>query len=99
MAFRKTLPADSEAYQAPVKESPNATPRTALRALPGAISFSPSGTHRSAEVHQALKNFHLLLRSERLYEKDHPQRLDSLDSAYDTIRNAAELLGGLEIRI
>jgi len=33
------------------------------------------------------------------YEKDHPRRLDSLDSAYDSIRNAAEVLGGLEIRV
>jgi hypothetical protein len=41
----------------------------------------------------------LLVRAERLYEKNHPQRLDSLDDAYDSIRNAAEMLGGLEIRI
>jgi hypothetical protein len=39
------------------------------------------------------------MRSERLYDKDHPRRLDSLDSAYDSIRNAAEILGGLEIRV
>src|SRR5436309_9601146 len=39
------------------------------------------------------------MRSERLYEKDHPLRLDSLDSAYDSIRNATEMLGGLEIRV
>ncbi len=39
------------------------------------------------------------MRSERLYEKDHPLRLDSLDGAYDSIRSIAELLGGLEIRV
>jgi len=39
------------------------------------------------------------MRSERLYEKDHPRRLDSLDSAYDSIRNTTEILGGLEIRV
>src|SRR2546429_2240354 len=39
------------------------------------------------------------MRSERLYEKDHPRRLDSLDSGYDSIRNATEMLGGLEIRV
>src|SRR5260370_17806859 len=51
------------------------------------------------EVQRALRNLHLLLRSERLYEKDHPHRLDSLDTAYDSIRNATEILGGLEIRV
>ena len=39
------------------------------------------------------------MRSERLYERDHPRRLDSLDGAYDAIRNATEILGGLEIRV
>ena len=39
------------------------------------------------------------MRSERLYTKDHPQRMDALDSAYDTIRTAADNLGGLEIRV
>ena len=51
------------------------------------------------EVHRALRNFHLLLRAERLYENSHPQRLDSLDGAYDSLRNATELLGGLEVRV
>jgi len=54
---------------------------------------------KASEVQHALRNLHLLIRSERLYEKDHPLRLDSLDSAYDSIRNVTELLGGLEIRV
>ena len=54
---------------------------------------------KASEVQHALRNLHLLIRSERLYQKDHPLRLDSLDSAYDSIRNVTELLGGLEIRV
>src|SRR5438552_1829019 len=54
---------------------------------------------KASEVQHALRNLHLLIRSERLYEKDHPLRLDSLDSAYDSIRSVTELLGGLEIRV
>ena len=46
-----------------------------------------------------MRSLHLLLRAERLYEKNHPRRLDSLDGAYDSLRVAAEILGGLEIRI
>ena len=44
-------------------------------------------------------SLHLLLRAERLYDKNHPRRLDSLDGAYDSLKNTAEILGGLEIRI
>src|SRR5260370_16924005 len=80
--------------------SPDTTPRTSLRALANAVSRVPAGPadHKTIEVHRALRNLHLLLRSQRLYEKDHPRRLDSLDGAYDSIRNATEILGGLEIR-
>ncbi len=46
-----------------------------------------------------MRSLQLLLRAERLYEKNHPRRLDSLDGAYDSLRVAAEILGGLEIRI
>jgi PilZ domain len=51
------------------------------------------------EVQAALRNLHLLVRSERLYDKNHPQRLDSLDGAYDCLRNVTEILGGLEVRV
>jgi len=80
---------------------PDSTPRTSLRQLASAVSRVLAGTtdHKAIEVHRALRNLHLLLRSERLYEKDHPRRLDSLDSAYDSLRNATEMLGGLEIRV
>jgi hypothetical protein len=72
-----------------------------LRALATAVSkgLPTSANHRAAEVQQALRNFHLLLKSERLYEKNHPQRLDNLDSAYDSLRSVADLLGDLDIRI
>ncbi len=81
--------------------SPNTTPRTSLRQLANAVSQVPTGTtdRNAVEVIRALRNLHLLMRSERLYEKDHPRRLDSLDGAYDAIRNATEILGGLEIRV
>ncbi|HEX4544938.1 MAG TPA: PilZ domain-containing protein [Candidatus Acidoferrum sp.] len=34
-----------------------------------------------------------------MYEKNHPQRLDSLDGAYNLLRHATDNLGGLEIRV
>src|SRR5467141_3127081 len=81
--------------------NPDLTPRTYLRHLATAVSRVPASAtdHRAIEVQRSLRNLHLLLRSERLYEKDHPLRLDSLDSAYDSIRNTTEILGGLEIHV
>jgi hypothetical protein len=90
-----------DAKRDPSQSNPDLTPRTYLRQLATAVSRVPAiaTDHRAVEVQKALRNLHLLMRSERLYEKDHPRRLDSLDSAYDSIRNVTEILGGLEIRV
>lgn len=40
-----------------------------------------------ANTHGAMLNFHLLLRSQRLYEVDHPQRIATLGMAYDSLRS------------
>jgi hypothetical protein len=53
---------------------------------------------RQADVCHALRSFHLLLRAYRLYEDSHPQVLDSLDCAYDTLREVASEMAGLEAR-
>lgn len=54
---------------------------------------------RFADVTEALRGFHLLLRAHRLYEHAHPRVLDSLDTAYDALRRVAADMSGLEIRI
>jgi PilZ domain-containing protein len=61
----------------------------------GAIGIDQKGV----EILRALRSFHLLMRAERLYEKNHPRRLDSLDGAYDALRHIAEVMEGLEIRV
>jgi len=95
------VPINEARREAASQASPDATPRTSLRQLAYAVSRVPASImdQKASEVQHALRNLHLLIRSERLYEKDHPLRLDSLDSAYDSIRNVTELLGGLEIRV
>jgi PilZ domain len=52
-----------------------------------------------AQVAQALRSLHLLLRTQRLYDPGHPRVLDSLDQAYDGLRNTAVELNGLEVRV
>ena len=97
MAFQATLPIDGERGRRP---NPTSDPTSKAAGSLTAVSTSlPGADHRPGEVHRALRQFHLLLRSERLYEKNHPSRLDSLDSAYDSLRQVAESLEGLEIRI
>ncbi len=45
---------------------------------------------RLAELHRALLKVHLLLSSERLYDKNHPRRLAALEKAFDALQAAAE---------
>jgi PilZ domain-containing protein len=101
MAVRATLPTNDGEHRPRPKSGSDATPNPAGHRVVTAISTPTSVfmDHKSIEVHRALHNFHLLLRSERLYEKNHPYRLDSLDSAYDSLRQITETLEGLEIRI
>jgi hypothetical protein len=51
------------------------------------------------DVPRALRSLQLLLRSERLYDQNHPRRMDSLDAAYDALRTVAAQLNGLELRV
>src|SRR5713226_82744 len=102
LALRARLANPEVKHEAPSPQaSPNLTPRTSLRQLANAVARVPMGTmdHKAVEVQRALRHLHLLLRAERLYQKDHPLRLDSLDSAYDSLRDANEMMGGLEIRV
>lgn len=47
----------------------------------------------------ALRCFQLLLRSERLYDRNHPRRLQSLDTSYEALHDFAGALNGIEIHI
>ena len=51
-----------------------------------------------ADAILALREFLLLLRVHRLYNSSHPRLQESLDAAYDSLRQSAADLGGLEIR-
>jgi hypothetical protein len=101
LVLRATKPIQKAEREAASHSNPDLTPRTYLRHLATAVSRIPASAtdHKAIQVNRALRNLHLLLRSERLYEKEHPLRLDSLDTAYDSLRSTTEMLGGLEIRV
>jgi hypothetical protein len=80
--------------------------RTDSKALPAtrpaaaAVRQNPPAIDaRTTEVSCALREFHLLLRSQRLYDRNHPRVMASLDVAYDSLRVIAAGLNGLELRI
>ena len=101
LVFRATLPIQDDPHEASSKPAADAVAHY-VQASPGKSTprTKPVGIDpKLNEVHRAMRSLHLLLRSERLYEKNHPRRLDSLDGAYDSLRNTADILGGLEIRI
>jgi len=97
LVLRATLPIDRQPSGA--KEHNGAEP--SLRISPRPLSASPidGETAGQVDVSQALRSLQLLLRSERLYDQNHPQRLDSLDIAYEALREVAEQLNGLNLRI
>jgi PilZ domain len=54
---------------------------------------------KASELNRALRELHVLLRSQRLYEKNHPRTLESLEASYELLRGIASALNGLELRI
>jgi PilZ domain len=59
----------------------------------------PLPNARTAGLIHALRCLHLLIRSERIYERNHPRRLQSLDTAYETLHDFTGALNGIEIHI
>jgi hypothetical protein len=51
------------------------------------------------ELIRSLRELHLLLRSARLYDREHPRLLQSLDGAYESLRSVVASRNGLEIRV
>jgi hypothetical protein len=60
---------------------------------------NPTPDAKIAGLIHALRCMHLLLRAERLYDRNHPRRLESLEASYETLRNFASALNGFEINI
>jgi PilZ domain-containing protein len=60
--------------------------------------YSPSEP-TALDVQKCLKEFQILLRSERLYQRNHPRVLESLETAYEQLRSFAFAMNGLALRI
>jgi PilZ domain len=101
LPLRAILPNSDSERASRQKPAANSTVKPAGHGLVTSIAMPSASNlgHKAVEVLRSLRDFHLLLRSERLYDKNHPSRLDSLDSAYDSLRQITESLEGLEIRV
>ncbi|MGC1620173.1 MAG: PilZ domain-containing protein [Candidatus Acidiferrum sp.] len=101
MVLRAILPVDDQRYD--VESRPHAEPalknasRPASHGAHEAASSPPDA--RTAGIIHALRCLHLLIRSERIYDRNHPRRLQSLDTAYETLHDLAGALDGMEIHI
>lgn len=96
------MPAEEQRNDAEARPHADAQQvRNATRPLSVAASpvNAPSPDARTAGLIHALRCLHLLLRSERLYDRNHPRRLQSLDSSYETMHDLAGALNGIEIHI
>ena len=100
MARQAALPNERANREGAHKPQVRHEMRQATRPLSTLTPAGPGSTEaRIAEVHRALRNLHLLVRAERLYDKLHPRRMESLDSAYETLKNVAAVMNGLEIQV
>jgi len=95
--------ANSEGQQgAREQKSPTASPSGAPIPAPVAPSivspYTPSEP-TALEVHACLKDLQILLRSVRLYQRNHPRVLESLESAYEQLRSFAFAMNGLAFRV
>src|ERR1700681_1079528 len=60
---------------------------------------APPPDARTAGLIHSLRCLHLLFRSEGLYDRNHPRRLQSLDASYETLHDLAGALNGIEVHI
>ena len=95
------MPVEEQRYDAESRPHVEPAPKNAPRpASHGAHeTTTPPPDARTAGVIHALRCLHLLIRSERIYERNHPRRLQSLDTAYETLHDFAGVLNGIEIHI
>ncbi|PYX53176.1 MAG: hypothetical protein DMG76_26655 [Acidobacteria bacterium] len=60
--------------------------------------YSPSEP-TALDVQRCLKDLHILFRSERLYQRNHPRVLESLELAYEQLRSFAFAMNGIALRV
>ena len=101
LVLRAIMPAEEQRYDAETRPYAEPQVRNARRPLSDAAGdvATAKPDARTVGLIHALRCLHLLFRSERLYDRNHPRRLQSLDSSYETLHDLAGALNGIEIHI
>jgi len=98
LVLRAVLPVDQRRRAIRLKAEPLA-PEAPKLVEPIAAQHPPQAEPMLVEVIRALRALHMLLRSARLYDRQHPRMLQSLDAAYELLRSVVANTNGLEIRV
>src|SRR5882757_6928411 len=96
LALRSVLPMEPQRRASRPKPAASIPEVTAE---PLALPTFPQTEPVAAELIRSLRALHLLLRSARLYDRQHPRLLQSLDGAYESLRSVVAYRNGLEIRV
>src|SRR3981189_3221896 len=81
------------------KDARAQAPASQALVAPSIVSpFSPAEPP-AMDVQRCLKDLQILFRSQRLYQRNHPRVLESLESAYEQLRSFAFAMNGLALRI
>ena len=96
LALRSVLPMEPQRRASRPKPAASIPEVTAE---PLALPSFPQTEPVAAELIRSLRALHLLLRSARLYDRQHPRLLQSLDGAYESLRSVVAYRNGLEIRV
>jgi PilZ domain len=98
---RAIIPVDAERPDDAVRVSADPIRRGAPKPYAGVAGEGGTSTPdaRIGGLIHALRRFHLLLRSQRLYDRNHPRRLQSLDTCYEALHDFAGALNGIEIHV
>ena len=101
MAFRAIANSDQkrDGSQAVPGTPANNTSAWSRPVAPSIVSpYSPSEP-TAVDVQRCLKDLHILFRAQRLYQRNHPRVLESLESAYEQIRSFAFAMNGIALRV
>jgi hypothetical protein len=94
LVLSAALPADHQGRVSRPKPLPQPQP-AAVSARPAFPETDPL----LPDLIRSLRAFHLLLGSARLYDRQHPRLLQSLDGAYESLRAIVATMNGLEVRV
>ncbi|HLZ11501.1 MAG TPA: PilZ domain-containing protein [Candidatus Acidoferrum sp.] len=101
MAFRAIVNRDDakDGSKKSAETPSNNTSAWSSPVAPTIVSPYSPAEPTALDVQRCLKDLHILFRSERLYQRNHPRVLESLESAYEQLRSFAFAMNGIALRV